>query len=761
MHAQVNGDASITAPVLGLPLTIRTTNQFAGAISSLRWGDKEFVNVWDHGRQFQTAISAFNRFECYNPYEAGSLPDGHGPTSSSRLLSLTASGNTLSTETQMAWYYGFLCGDPAYWLPAPPVHGTLSDYRVRKTVSIGFAGFSNVIEYLTGLFIPEVARAGEVQTVIAVMPYDFSSLYTYDIVSKNYRKIRADHGEDDNVKVLATPDGGYAMGFYSPEQLQPYGNGSAGGFRWGIVPPDPRFPDDPDYALAAIGGIDRFEIFNGPGDISYRSYLVIGNLEQVRSTLSDLHFHFRVFDPDVFNWRDYGAINQLQFSSLEAAEAHWLNEGIAAGKRGSKSFSASQYLQLNPDIAAFFGPTNYQGAIDHYIRSGRSEGRGTVAKPAAGMQHLVVLSNRNANASGQNVYGQLGNGTSVSTSAPTPISGLENTITEVAAGDYTSLAVKNDGSLWVWGSNQFGARGDGSSGDNIEAPVQVQIPNRISTPTRAGHHAVAIGTGAYAAIDTEGQVWMWGVNWNGRLGDGTTTPRFIPARVRKSSNPDDYLVGIVSIAAGGGTIAAIDADGAVWTWGSGANGALGNGSTEDSPYPVRVLKVDDPNSTPAPMIAMSQVACGSSGFCIVLARWGSVYGWGSNEFSQLGTAPGGSHSVAHPIVIGEDYSVTAIAAGAAHGIARSFDDGKMYGWGYNGRGQLGTGSPSVAKSPQVAMNAGLDGMSDIDDLVAGANFSIMVRNSDRAVFVTGDNQAGQLGIPGNQSPQYLPVRSSY
>ena len=141
------------------------------------------------------------------------------------------------------------------------------------------------------------------------------------------------------------------------------------------------------------------------------------------------------------------------------------------------------------------------------------------------------------------------------------------------------MAVRADGSLWVWGSNQYGARGDGTSGDNIADPVQVPIPNRVTTPSRTGKHAVAVGTSAYAAIDTEGQVWMWGANWNGRLGDGTTTSRYTPARVKKSANPGDYLTGVVSIAGGGGTMAAIDADGTVWTWGAGANGALGNGST--------------------------------------------------------------------------------------------------------------------------------------------------------------------------------------
>jgi alpha-tubulin suppressor-like RCC1 family protein len=377
------------------------------------------------------------------------------------------------------------------------------------------------------------------------------------------------------------------------------------------------------------------------------------------------------------------------------------------------------------------------------------------------MQHLLGFSNRNVNASGQNVYGQLGDGTSVSTSAPTQISSLDNSVTEIAAGDYTSLAVKNDGSLWVWGSNQFGARGDGTSGDNIASPVQVPMPGRISTPSRFGKHAVAVGTSAYAALDTDGQVWMWGVNWNGRLGDGTQNPRYTPARVRKSSNPDDYLTGIVSIAAGGGTIAAIDADGTVWTWGAGANGALGNGSTLDSAYPVQVITVDAKNPTGTPLIGANQVACGSSGFCIALTRLGTVYGWGSNAFSQLGIAPGGSVSIATRIPVGpQNFTIDAIAAGSTHCIAHSLD-GNVYGWGYNGRGQLGTGSTSVTQFPPVRMEYGPDGMNEIKDLIAGANFSVMVRNSDRAVFVAGDNQSGQLGLAANQSALHVPVRSSF
>lgn len=775
-RAQVNGNATISAPapVFGLPLTVSTSTQFAGSVSSIRWGTREFINNWDHGRQLQLNTQFFNRFECYNPYEAGGLGDQNFSTTSSRLLSLSASGNRLESETQMAWYlprrepileYGDACGDPALWLPCPPYTGPLSDYRIHKIVTIGFAGIPNVIEYLSELFIPEPVING-LNHVTAVLPYDFSSVWSYDIVSKDYRKIRELAGEDDSIKVVATADGSAAMGFYAPEMLQPYGYGAAD--FWRVVPPDPFYTDpldptqpDPNYACVHVGSVHRYDgLFNGPGFTYDRAYLVIGTLTQVKESLGKVHEQFSALDADVFNWHDYVALNGLQatLTTHEAAENHWLTQGIAQGLRASRTFLPAQYLQLNPDVATAFGATNYQGAINHYVGTGRAEGRGTVARPAAGMQHLVVLANRSATAAGQNSYAQLGNGDTSQPSGPTPVAFDQTAVTEIAAGDYASLGVKNNGTVWAWGSNQYGVRGNGGTGSVVTAPVMVPVA-RASTPTRNGRHAIAVGTACYAVVDTEGQVWMWGANWNGRLGDGTTAARYTPARVKKSANSSAFLTGIVSIAAGGGTMAALDADSTVWTWGAGANGALGNGSTEDSAYPVQVVQAGA-NSLSTPLVGISQVACGSSGFCIALARNGVVYGWGSNDFSQMGVAPGGAFSIATPIAVGPS-GIDVIAAGAAHCIAHSAIDRKVYGWGYNGYGQLGTGSAGVAQYPPAAMNSGPDGMNDIADLAACANFSAMVRYSDRAVFVAGDNQSGQLGLPGNPPAQYLPAKSSF
>jgi alpha-tubulin suppressor-like RCC1 family protein len=776
VSGQVNGNTTITAPVFGSPLTISTSSQFGGAISSLKWGGKEFINDWDHGRQLQVNAQFFNRFECYNPYEAGTKEDQNLSKTSSKLLSISAVGNRLESETQMSWYlstretrpgFGDYCGDPQFWLPVPsPYTVPLSDYRVHKTVSIGFAGLPNVIEFLSELYVPEPVLKG-LNQIVAVTPYEFTSVWSYDVVSKEYRRMRGLSGEDDLIKVVATLDGNYALGFYSPELLQPYGNGVGATNFWNVVPPTLAFPDpnnpsqpDPDFACVHVGSFNHYDSFNGPGFMHDRAYLPIGNLSQVKDALGSIHLQFSTLDPDVYNRREYLILNGLQFAlpTEEATMNHWQSQGIAQGLRASRTFSASQYLQLNSDLASAFGPTNYQAAIGHYISAGRAEGRGTVARPAAGMQHAAVLTNGSTVAAGQNSSAQLGNGNTSQVSGVTAVAFDSKGFTEIVAGDYTSLAVKNDGSVWAWGSNQYGARGDGDTGGLILTPVQVPIPAHITTPARLGKHAIAVGTGFCAAIDSQGQVWTWGANWNGRLGDGTTVDHYAPARVKRSATPGDYLTDIISIASGGGTIAVLDADGNVWTWGAGANGSLGNGATSDSGYPVQVVQANG-NNAAVPLTGISQVACGSSGFCIALARYGQVFGWGSNNFSQLGIAPGGASSIATPIPVGLG-GIDVIAAGAAHCIARSATDGKVYGWGYNGYGQLGMGFASVIQYPAAAMASGPDGMNEISDLAACGNFSVMVRFTDRAVFVAGDNQSGQLSISGNPPAQYLPVRSS-
>ena len=148
---------------------ITTTARVAGAIHSLTWDGKEFIDSYDHGRQMQSAANFdsgkdFNP-EVFNPTEAGSNADGTGETSSSKLLRMQAGGSELQTTTQMA-----------FWLaPGEKSLGNLarnekvlSDHQVSKQVHIGVQGLPHAIEYEVVFDVPK----GERHTLAAVPSLD-------------------------------------------------------------------------------------------------------------------------------------------------------------------------------------------------------------------------------------------------------------------------------------------------------------------------------------------------------------------------------------------------------------------------------------------------------------------------------------------------------------------------------------------------------------------------------------------------------------
>ena len=134
------GNAVIRAAAGNSEIVITTTTRLAGAIHSLTWNGKEFVNSADHGRQIQSAsnFDAGMPFtpETFNPTEAGSVKDGAGPTSSSRLLHLIANGRELQTTNQMTFWLA-----PDGQSQGHPAKNTtvLSDHLLTKRVRIGFS----------------------------------------------------------------------------------------------------------------------------------------------------------------------------------------------------------------------------------------------------------------------------------------------------------------------------------------------------------------------------------------------------------------------------------------------------------------------------------------------------------------------------------------------------------------------------------------------------------------------------------------------
>lgn len=174
---------------------------------------------------------------------------------------------------------------------------------------------------------------------------------------------------------------------------------------------------------------------------------------------------------------------------------------------------------------------------------------------------------------GNNMYGQLGNGTTTDSSVPVQVTALAMEVAQVAVADNHTCARKLDGSLWCWGLNQYGGLGDGTT-TNKSLPVSV-----LANVAQA-----AVGQGWSCARKTDGTLWCWGYNAFGEVGDGTTTEKDTPAQVS--------ALGVMVAGVAGGLYyhnCAIKTNGTIWCWGKNNVGQLGDGTTTNQSTPVQAL----------------------------------------------------------------------------------------------------------------------------------------------------------------------------
>lgn len=230
---------------------------------------------------------------------------------------------------------------------------------------------------------------------------------------------------------------------------------------------------------------------------------------------------------------------------------------------------------------------------------------------ATGSHHSLALKNDGTVwAWGGNSYaGQLGDGTNVDKTTPVQVSGLTD-ITAITAGDFHSLAIKNDGTLWAWGSNSYGELG--VTGGNRNAPVQVTA--------MSGVIGISAGQSHSLILKNDGTVWTWGFNYFGQLGNGTS------GSFGANSTPGlvSGLTNIVRVAAGFNNSFAMKDDGTVWSWGGNYNGQLGDGTSTQRTSPVQVTGLTD----------VAQLT--GKNHTLALKNDGSLWVWGSNDYGELG-----------------------------------------------------------------------------------------------------------------------------
>ena len=311
-------------------------------------------------------------------------------------------------------------------------------------------------------------------------------------------------------------------------------------------------------------------------------------------------------------------------------------------------------------------------------------------------------------------------------------------IVDVSAGHLHTCAVRMDGTVWCWGSNQHGQLGrDPSSTATASSPLQVAGIDDASAVSTGQHRTCAIRSG--------GQVWCWGQNDTGsfgmhQLGDGTgVEQRHTPAAVLNVAG-DAALSGVVALAGGYWHTCARRSDGAVLCWGQNASYELGDGSTTQHPRPV----------PPAGGIAAADVGAGDGVSCAAAASGGALRCWGYNLTAAAGGSGG---SVSTPRLVPADAGgdldsgIDQVSVGGvddytgsqhgAHSCARS--GGRILCWGRNDDGQVGNGATGgVVREATVVVSLGAA------DVSAGGRHTCIVTDAGRA-RCWGRNGDGQLG----------------
>jgi alpha-tubulin suppressor-like RCC1 family protein len=205
-----------------------------------------------------------------------------------------------------------------------------------------------------------------------------------------------------------------------------------------------------------------------------------------------------------------------------------------------------------------------------------------VTAVAGAFDHALYDASGQVWACGLNSLGELGDGNTRPSSVPVKVKGLGPAahVVFLAAAFANSGALLADGKYRDWGTNGKGQLGIGTQNKPSDVPVTVSLPARVRQVSQGGS---VPGNGQTLALLTNGHLYAWGDDKNGQLGDGKTATQSSPKLITPPSG-----VTYRTVATSGGTSYGVSTTGAVYAWGGGGEGQIGNGTTKGSLTPVQV-----------------------------------------------------------------------------------------------------------------------------------------------------------------------------
>ena len=350
---------------------------------------------------------------------------------------------------------------------------------------------------------------------------------------------------------------------------------------------------------------------------------------------------------------------------------------------------------------------------------------------------------------GNNLRGEIGDNTIISKKTPVSILGAVKTFCKISVSSYFSTAIDKNGRVWSWGNNVAGQLGDNTV---ISKSTPVAIAGALKTFCEITNLYINdIFTSEIPftlAIDKNGRIWGWGGNGQGQLGQNNTTNKSTPVAIAGA------LKTFCKINAGGlnggfsssASSLAIDKNGRIWGWGNNNEGQLGQNNTTNRSTPVAIAGALKTFCKIASVFNSS----------MAIDKNGRIWCWGNNGIGQLGDNTMTNKST--PVAIAgalKTFCEIAISSGASQSALAIDKNGRIWGWGNNGNGELGDNTTTCRSTP-VAIAGALKTFCQVGRTSTFTSFAI---DKNGRVWTWGMN-VNTLGL--NQEFRVLtPVLISY
>ncbi len=354
--------------------------------------------------------------------------------------------------------------------------------------------------------------------------------------------------------------------------------------------------------------------------------------------------------------------------------------------------------------------------------------------------------------------GNFANGaTSGVQNTPSAVTTTVNDIAQISAGPNTTCVLRHNGQIWCAGNQTGGRVGNGLTAGNTNVLARV-----LGGGT---YKKVSFGESSGCGLSTNNELWCWGQDNVGQLGNGPNvtsnqaTPVKLPGenyidvnggsdfflvlqskKFNKTSNIDPRT-GRIAVSGNNTADAAcyIDLEGVAWCWGTNTNGQLGNGTTTPSVSPVRVVSSEKWKK----IVISKDHACG-------IKKGGTLWCWGNDASGQLGNG-GTTGDQTSPYQVGTElWNDIAVATDVSCGIKV---DGTAWCWGNDTNGVLGNGATSSAQTSPAAISE----TGPWKKISVGMTTACAIKVDDTA-WCWGDDSIGSVGNGSPAANVDVPVR---